>query len=82
MPHRLRRLSGKELVAILEKFGFSRSGQKGSHTKLRRAGPGGERQMLVVPLHDELDRGTMRAIVRQAARYIPEEELSVHVYTE
>jgi hypothetical protein len=35
-----------------------------------------------VPAHDELDSGTLRAILRQASRYIPEEELSRHFYSE
>jgi len=34
-----------------------------------------------IPLHPELDVGTLRAIVRQAARYIPEVELRSHFYT-
>jgi predicted RNA binding protein YcfA (HicA-like mRNA interferase family) len=82
MPGKLQRLSGKEVAALLGRFGFSPVTQKGSHLKLRRAGPQGERQTLLVPLHDDLDRGTLRAILRQASRYIPEEELRPHFYAE
>lgn len=82
MPGRLRRLSGQDVVAILNRFGFAPLTQRGSHLKLRRSGPQGEKQTLVVPLHEELDRGTLRAIIRQASRYVPEEDLRPHFYAE
>lgn len=37
---------------------------------------------LTVPNHDEIDRGTLRATVRQASRYIPESELRNKFFTE
>jgi len=74
MP-KLRRLSGDEVIRILERFGFAVVAQKGSHTKLARLGPGGVRQTLTVPRHPELDTGTCRAILRQAERYIPASDL-------
>lgn len=80
MPPRLRRLSGPEVVDILYAFGFELRSQKGSHAKLRRTSPQGGRQTLTVPLHPELDAGTLRAIIRQAARYVPEAELRPHFY--
>jgi hypothetical protein len=43
MP-RLRRLSGSEVIRILEDFGFAVLTQRGSHVKLRRIGPAGEKQ--------------------------------------
>ena len=73
MPN-LRRLSGAEVVAILGQFGFTTHSQRGSHIKLRRALPDGTNQTLTVPAHSELDTGTCRAIVRQASRFVPEEE--------
>ena len=79
MP-RLRRLSGREVVDILRRFGFEPQKQRGSHLKLRRLTPSGK-QVLTVPLHDELDTGTLRAIVRQASRFIPESDLFPHVYS-
>ena len=45
MP-KLRRLSGTEVVHILERFGFTVHAQVGSHVKLRRIGPQGEKQTL------------------------------------
>jgi predicted RNA binding protein YcfA (HicA-like mRNA interferase family) len=63
-------------------FGFHVHSQRGSHVKLRRTGESGEKQTLTIPLHAELDPGTIRAIMRQAARYIPEAELERHFYSE
>jgi predicted RNA binding protein YcfA (HicA-like mRNA interferase family) len=73
MP-RFKRLSGAEVVAILEKFGFQIHSQRGSHIKLRRVSEMGK-ETLTVPNHRQLDTGTCRAIYRQACRYIPESEL-------
>lgn len=81
MP-KLRRLSGKEVIAILLRFGFATVSQKGSHVKLARTLAAGERQILTVPLHSELDTGTARAILRQAARYIPLTDLAPHFYSD
>jgi len=37
---------------------------------------GRPKQTLTVPLHKQLDVGSVRAIYRQATRFIPEDELS------
>jgi predicted RNA binding protein YcfA (HicA-like mRNA interferase family) len=73
MP-RLKRLSGAEVIAILEQFGFQIYSQRGSHVKLRRVGVTGK-EALTIPNHRQLDTGTCRAIYRQACRYIPEADL-------
>jgi predicted RNA binding protein YcfA (HicA-like mRNA interferase family) len=70
-----KRLSGDEVIAILESFGFAIHSQRGSHVKLRRVTASSLRQTLTVPRHKELDSGTVRAIFRQASQYIPEDEL-------
>jgi len=77
----LKLLSGKEIVKILSKFNFEIVSQRGSHVKLRRILSDGTRQTLTIPLHKELDKGTLRAIFRQATRYISEEELMPYFYT-
>jgi predicted RNA binding protein YcfA (HicA-like mRNA interferase family) len=53
-------LSGKELIKILQKAGFAVVRQKGSHVSLSK----GEYRT-VVPVHDELAKGTLLAILRQ-----------------
>lgn len=58
-----------------------KSSQRGSHVKLRRDGAG-RRETLTIVLHREVDKGTLRAIFRQALRYVPESDLSPHFFTE
>ncbi len=70
-----RRLSGDDVISILGSFGFVLHDQRGSHAKLRRILPSGQKQTLTIPRHKELDPGTIRAIFRQASRYIPGHEL-------
>ena len=81
MP-KLRALSGHDLLRIFAGFGFHPASQRGSHVKLRRILLGGTRQTLTIVLHDEVDKGTLRAIFRQALRYIDEAELRPHFYSE
>ncbi len=59
----LPRISGQECIGALGRIGFSVRRQRGSHIVLRRDDPFAQ---LVVPNHKELDRGTLRAIIRQA----------------
>lgn len=81
MP-RLKTLSGKDVVKIFESFNFSVVGQKGSHIKLRRTVNNDFNQTLTIPNHEELDKGTIKAIYNQALRYITEKELKEHFYYE
>ena len=80
MP-KLRRLGGEDILKIFAQFDFKIASQKGSHVKLRRILPEGTKQSLTIPLHKELDRGTLRAIYRQALRYIPEDEIKPYFYS-
>jgi len=81
MSPKLKRLSGKEVLSIFPRFGFSVHSQRGSHAKLRRVSPSGETQSLTIPIHNELDVGTLRAILRQASRFIPEDQLKKDFYS-
>ncbi len=54
-------LSGADLMAALEKLGFKKVRQSGSHVVMRRASAG-----CVVPSHKELKVGTVNGILRQA----------------
>lgn len=60
---KLPQISGRECVVALAKIGFYKKRQQGSHIILRRDDPFAQ---LVVPEHKTLDRGTLRAIIRQA----------------
>ena len=59
----LPRISGRACVKALGKAGFYLKRQHGSHMIVRRDEPFAQ---VVVPDHKELDRGTLRAIIRQA----------------
>ncbi len=63
MP-KLRRLSGAAVIAILEGFGFIVIGQVGSHVKLRRVGPAGEKQTFDHP-------AAQRTGYRHTTRHLP-----------
>jgi predicted RNA binding protein YcfA (HicA-like mRNA interferase family) len=71
---KLKSLAARDVLRALASFGFVVASIRGSHAKLRRETTSG-RQILVVPLHKQLAPGTLRAIFRQACRYIPEEDL-------
>ncbi|MBN1889868.1 MAG: type II toxin-antitoxin system HicA family toxin [Thermoflexales bacterium] len=62
-------ISGCECVKALERAGFYFKRQQGSHVILRRDNPFAQ---FVVPDHNELDRGTLRAILRQAGLGVDE----------
>lgn len=79
MP-KLRILSGTDVVKILEGFNFKIKKQRGSHLKLWRQSESGESQTLTIPDHQELDRGTLKAIFNQASRYVSADELRRHFY--
>jgi predicted RNA binding protein YcfA (HicA-like mRNA interferase family) len=55
-------ISGAACIAALAKLGYKKFRQKGSHVRLECEG----RPSVTVPLHDELDRGTLRGIIRSA----------------
>lgn len=58
----LPQVSGPDLVRMLVKLGFSIRRQHGSHVIMRRDNPFAQ---TVVPNHRQIDRGTLRAILRQ-----------------
>jgi predicted RNA binding protein YcfA (HicA-like mRNA interferase family) len=55
-------ISGREAAAILQKLGFIFHHQTGSHMIYYRA----DGRHLSIPDHRELDRGTLRALIRGA----------------
>jgi predicted RNA binding protein YcfA (HicA-like mRNA interferase family) len=81
MSLRLKQLSGRAVAAVLVQFGFEVVATRGSHCKLRRTLPSGERQTLTIPLRSSLASGTLHAIYRQACRFVPEADLQPHFYS-
>lgn len=66
---RLPLVSWDECVKALSRVGFYLKRQEGSHMILRRDAPFAQ---VVVPDHKELDRGTLRSIIRQAGLGVDE----------
>ena len=66
---RLPNVSGRECIRALEKRGFYFKRQEGSHVILRRDDPFAQ---ISVPLHKELDLGTLRSLIRQAGLSVDE----------
>ena len=62
-------ISGRGCVKALGKIGFYLKRQHGSHLILRRDDPFSQ---VVVPDHKELDRGTLRAIIRHVGLGVDE----------
>ena len=60
MP-KLPRTSGAAIVRALERLGFVKARQSGSHVIMRRGSKG-----CVVPMHSEVKVGTLAGILRQA----------------
>jgi len=62
-------VSGADCIKALEKVGFVVHRQRGSHiTMVRRTPPA----QTTIPNHKELDRGTLRAVIRQAGLSVDE----------
>jgi predicted RNA binding protein YcfA (HicA-like mRNA interferase family) len=57
LPH----VSGATIVKTLERLGFAKIRQSGSHVIMRRGSQG-----CVVPLHNEVKIGTLAGVLRQA----------------
>ena len=82
MSPKLRRLSGKRLITLLGRLGFDIESRKGSHVKLRRITAAGQKQTLTIPMHEDLDVGTLQAISRQSSRYLTEAEIKAIFFSD
>ena len=61
------RVSGAEAIRSLQRLGFEKIRQNGSHVVMRRGNSG-----CVVPMHPELKTGTLAGLLRQAEVSIDE----------
>jgi predicted RNA binding protein YcfA (HicA-like mRNA interferase family) len=66
----LPRVSGREVVKALRKMGYEQDRQRGSHIVLRQAIPPHRR--VTVPDHNEVAKGTLRAIIREVGLTVDE----------
>ncbi len=61
-------VSGDQCIRALGRIGYVIARTKGSHVRLRCEG----RKPVTVPRHKQLDRGTLRAIIRTAGLSVEE----------
>ena len=59
-------LSGPEICKILLKDGFNVVSQKGSHIKLKKKSTPEKVITVIVPNHNPVKRGMLKAIIKQA----------------
>jgi len=55
-------LSGRAVLAALQRLGFQEVHRKGSHLKMEHS----DGRRIVFPYHDEIDRYTLRGALRDA----------------
>ena len=79
---RLKRLTSREVLRILRGFGFEIVSTRASRAKLVRVTTSGARQVLTVPIDSELPVGTVRAIYRQASRFIKSADLRQEFFSD
>lgn len=61
-------LSGKQVLSALSRLGFVEAHRKGSHVKMKHA----DGRVIVFPVHDEVDRYTLKGALRDAGVDIDE----------
>jgi predicted RNA binding protein YcfA (HicA-like mRNA interferase family) len=64
--NQLPRISGRQAIESLQRLGFRRDRQNGGHVFLKRVRVVEQIDSCTVPIHDELDSGTLGGILRQA----------------
>ncbi len=72
---RLRKVTGPEAIRALQRLGFKKVRQRGSHVILKKETSEGA-VGCVIPLHRELKIGTLHGILRQA-KVTPDEFMDV-----
>ncbi len=63
---KIRVMSGKEVCAVLERYGFAEVRRRGSHIVMQRVDDDRSTTTVPVPDHKEVKTGTLRSIVRQS----------------
>ena len=73
---RLPVVSGKKLVKLLTRIGYSVVRQRGSHVRLMKSTPIGDHK-ITIPMHGEIATGTLNDILSKVSLWngIPKDEL-------
>ncbi len=80
MSKKLRVLSGKNLVDLLQAYGFEIKRTAGSHLRLSLSRNAGTFH-ITVPLHKEIRKGTLLGIIRDLEEVIDKEQIEKDFYT-
>ena len=59
-----------KIIKALQKIGYYKASQKGSHAKYRK--DGNITKTVIIPMHDEVARGTLQSILEQAGIMLEE----------
>jgi predicted RNA binding protein YcfA (HicA-like mRNA interferase family) len=57
-------LPPKKIIQVLEKLGFEKVSQRGSHVKYKKTG--NPTRVVILPIHSEIAKGTLKSILEQA----------------
>ncbi|GHU77037.1 hypothetical protein FACS1894188_10550 [Clostridia bacterium] len=57
-------MKSSEIIKILKKMGFVFKYQKGSHARYVKVGE--KTKTVTIPMHNEVDKGTLQSILEQA----------------
>lgn len=57
-------LPPEKIIKALQKEGFYKASQKGSHAKFKKEGE--TSRIVIIPMHDEIAKGTLQNILEQA----------------
>lgn len=55
-------LPPNKIISTLNRFGFTKVSQKGSHIKMKNK----ENRSCIIPMHNEVAKGTLKSILEQA----------------
>jgi predicted RNA binding protein YcfA (HicA-like mRNA interferase family) len=67
MPSKYPILKPMEIIEFLDSHGFTFVSQKGSHRKYTDG-----QHIVIIPMHDEIARGTLKSILSQAGLSVDE----------
>ena len=81
MSPKLRPLSGREVIDFCTRHDLKIISTKGSHVNLARVSSAQHQFVTTVPLHKEIDRGTLHTIYKRLVQFIAEAELRPFFYT-
>lgn len=81
MPNKIKTsIAGSEIIKFFESFGFVLNRTNGSHMIMKRI-KDGHKEVLVIPNHKVVLKGTLKAIINQSSKYISLNDLQDFFYT-